>query len=92
MTVSCSRHDALEFVTTIRIDIELTLNVADSRNQIFRGVISINAGQSRIDAEVAALRRRLKDAFDRIFKNAAIFVFGRTQGLDSLLACGKSIL
>ena len=51
-------------------------------------VVAINAREGRIRHEVVPVRGRLEDAFDRVFKNAAVFFLGGAQGGFHALTLG----
>ena len=57
--------------------IGLGSDVRDRREQFDGRRIAQQLGHGGIDAVVAAFRRRLKHAFDRILKNGPVFFFGR---------------
>jgi len=45
-------------------------------------LIAINSSQSGVGAEIAPIERSLKNSFDRVFKDSAIFFFGTTQSFQ----------
>jgi len=65
-------HDPNELVAARRIDIELAPDIGQRLGQRRRGVVAIDPGQCRIDAEILSVDRRLEDAPDRVLENAAI--------------------
>ena len=67
-------HHAYEIIATTRIDVKLTSNISKGvEHGIARG-ITVDGRQRGIGRQVVTIRRRLKDAPDRVFKHSAIEV------------------
>src|SRR5688572_24070300 len=62
--------DAHEFFAASRVDVELALDVAQRRDELLRHREAVDARERGVRVEVAAVRRRAKDALDGVFEEA----------------------
>ena len=81
-------HQAHEFGAPCQIGVKLVLNVTDARDELAGRVVTVDARQRRVDIEIAAVGRSLKNAFGRIFEDAAEAALGLLQRLRREPALG----
>src|SRR5579862_779864 len=79
-------HDLHEFRPSARFDIEFATDVLDVIDQFLGGSIAVNPGQRGVGAQIMPVRSRLKNAFDDMLENAAIFPFSLMQCRFRVLA------
>jgi hypothetical protein len=73
-------HEGNEFVAPVGFDVKFAADIGEAGHQFIDGSKAVDAGESAVGADVFAVRAGLKDAFDGVFKNAAIFFFGLQEG------------
>ena len=78
-------QQAREFRAPRTIHIKLRSNRRERVHHGFGRSIAVDAGQSRVRAQVTPLYSGLKNAFDRVFHNGAIALFGLRGPLFLLL-------
>jgi len=78
-------HQADELGPAIRLDVKLMADVGQSGDQLRGRSVSVHAGERRVGADVVPVGRSLKNALDRVFKNAAVFLLSAPQRFGGLI-------